>query len=145
MSLDSPRSVSKIFCTASMKGAETLAPMNPIPLRALCTFFVAASALLLSADTRAQAPATAGAAAGKSIVGEWEGHVVEGDGSNAGQRRMNIFLTITDKKITATGGPNQMMGEGTYTITGDHIDATGTTGNTRATPTSGSSRSKAAH
>lgn len=64
--------------------------------------------------------------AGKSLVGEWEGHVVEGDGSNQGQRRMNITLTITDKKITATGGQGQPMGDGTYRTSGRQIDATGT-------------------
>jgi uncharacterized protein (TIGR03067 family) len=68
------------------------------------------------------------ATADKALLGEWEGHVVEGDGSNAGQRRMNIMITITPTKITATGGQNQMMGDGTYKVSGKHIDATGTSG-----------------
>lgn len=67
-------------------------------------------------------------AAAKAIVGEWEGQMMDGDGSNPGQRRMNISLTITDKKITATGGQSQMMGDGTYRISGRHLDATGTSG-----------------
>ncbi len=72
--------------------------------------------------------ALAQGAADKSIVGEWEGHIVEGDGSNAAQRRMNITVTITDKKISASGGQGQPMGEGTYKVSGRHIDATGTAG-----------------
>ena len=129
MPLDSPGGVPKIFLIASAPEAEPQTPMNTFLLRQLCPLSLAAIAFaLLPAAAHAQ-PAAAGApAAGKTIVGEWEGHVVEGDGSNAGQRRMNIFLTITDKKITANGGQNQPMGEGTYKITGNHIDATGTTG-----------------
>ena len=69
-----------------------------------------------------------GVVAEKALLGEWEGHVVEGDGSNAAQRRMNITLTITDKKISASGGQGQPMGEGTYKVSGKHIDATGTSG-----------------
>ena len=60
--------------------------------------------------------ARAQSAAGKALMGEWEGHVVEGDGSNAAQRRMNITLTITDKKISASGGQIQPMGDGTYKV-----------------------------
>lgn len=61
-------------------------------------------------------------------MGEWEGQMMDGDGSNPGQRRMNISLTITDKKITATGGRGEMMGDGTYKVSGRHLDATGTSG-----------------
>ena len=128
-SLDSSSVVFKIFRIASNAEAEPHTPMNTVPIRAFCAFVVTAiTFVVVPSGARAQLPAPGAAAAGKSIVGEWEGHVVEGDGSNAGQRHMNIFLTVTDKKITATGGPGQMMGEGTYKITGNHIDATGTSG-----------------
>jgi uncharacterized protein (TIGR03067 family) len=73
-------------------------------------------------------PARAQGAADKALIGEWEGHLTDGDGSNPGQRRMNITLTITDKTITATGGQSQPMGEGTYKVSGKHIDAKGTSG-----------------
>lgn len=100
--------------------------MSTIPFRSIRTFVLTClCAVFLSADSCAQGAA---GAAGKSVVGEWEGHVVADDGSNAGQRRMNIFITITDKKITANGGQNQPMGDGTYKINGKHIDATGTSG-----------------
>ena len=69
-----------------------------------------------------------GAAADKALLGEWEGQMMDGDGSNPGQRRMNISLTITDKKITATGGRGEAMGDGTYKVSGRHLDATGTSG-----------------
>ena len=68
----------------------------------------------------------------KDFLGQWEGFVTDGDGSNPGQRRMNISLTITADKITA-GGQGNMMGEGTYKVSGSggklrHIDAKGTSG-----------------
>jgi uncharacterized protein (TIGR03067 family) len=94
--------------------------MNPI--RSLGIFSIGLCLAVPSGPARAEA------AADKSLVGEWEGHVVEGDGSNAGHRRMNIMLTITDKKISATGGQGQPMGDGTYRVSGKHIDATGTSG-----------------
>lgn len=75
-----------------------------------------------------QAPGTADK---KALLGEWEGVVTDGDGSQQSQRRMNISLTITESKITS-GGQGNMMGEGTYKIAGSsklqHIDATGTAG-----------------
>lgn len=76
---------------------------------------------------------TAGADNKKNYLGQWEGHVTEGDGSNPGQRRMNINLTITEDRITS-GGQGNVMGEGTYRVSGGgssklrHIDATGTSG-----------------
>lgn len=69
-----------------------------------------------------------GAAADKALIGEWEGQMMDGDGSNPGQRRMNISLMITDKKITATGGRGETMGDGTYKVSGKHLDTTGTSG-----------------
>lgn len=64
------------------------------------------------------------------LLGEWEGHVVDGDGANAGQRRMNITLTIEPKRIVQHGSGG---GEGTYRVSGTsrklaHIDSTGTSG-----------------
>ena len=87
--------------------------------------------LLLITRAFAQTPG-ATAANKKDYLGEWEGHVTDGDGSNPGQRRMNITLTITEKKIAA-GGQGNMMGDGTYKVAGSgakfrHIDAKGTSG-----------------
>lgn len=74
---------------------------------------------------------TAGAGEKKDLLGEWEGYLTDGDGSQQGQRRMNLTLTITDGKITS-GGQGNMMGEGTYKVSGGaklrHIDATDTAG-----------------
>lgn len=94
---------------------------------------------LLRAGILAQTPAPFPGWPGKSstaqnkvdYIGQWEGHVTDGDGSNPGQRRMNITLTITEDRITS-GGQGNMMGEGTYKVTGGgklrRIDATGTAG-----------------
>ena len=71
---------------------------------------------------------SAATAAEKTLVGKWEGHVVDGDGSDPKQRRMNITVIITNTKITASGGQGQPMGDGTYKMSGKHIDATGTSG-----------------
>ena len=112
LSLDSAHGVALIFRVASTVEAEPHTPMNTNPLRAVCVFvFTCTCTFFSSAAVRAQGAA---GAAEKALLGEWEGHVVEGDGSNQGQRRMNIFVTITDKKITANGGQNQPMGDGTY-------------------------------
>jgi len=67
----------------------------------------------------------------KDILGTWEGALVRDDGSNPGQRQMNMSLTITADKITSTG--QGTPGEGTYKIVGANgkfrqIDATGTSG-----------------
>ena len=74
----------------------------------------------------------AGAADGKDILGEWEGYLSGGDGSNPNQRQGNISLSITKEKITAGGGGGT-NGDGTYRISGGsgkfrHIDAKGTSG-----------------
>lgn len=66
------------------------------------------------------------------MVGEWEGFVTDGDGSNAGQRRMNIALSITKETITSSGGGG-MTGTGTYQVRAgegglNRIDARGTDG-----------------
>lgn len=94
--------------------------------------------LLLIGDSFAQAPTPFPGFAGKSAVadkkdflGEWEGYVTDGDGSNPSQRRMNISLSIGENKITSSGAGN--IGEGTYKISGAsgklrRIDATGTAG-----------------
>ncbi len=89
-----------------------------------------------SATTTPGATTTTGATAaatadGKDFVGQWEGAVMNGDGSNQGQRQMNISLTVTAEKISAAG--QGTMGDGTYTISGGagavrHIDARGTSG-----------------
>lgn len=68
----------------------------------------------------------------KDYLGQWEGHLTDGDGSNPGQRRMNISLNITEDRITS-GGQGNAMGEGTYKVSGGssklrRIDATGTAG-----------------
>ena len=77
------------------------------------------------------AAATSSGADKKDLVGTWEGAVVDGDGANPGQRRMNITLNIAADKITSSGAGN--IGEGTYRVSGGsgnlkHIDATGTAG-----------------
>jgi uncharacterized protein (TIGR03067 family) len=76
-------------------------------------------------------PAAGGAADNKDILGEWVGHLMDGDGSNPGQRRGNMTLTITPEKITQGGGGGT-NGEGTYKISGTgklrRIDAKGTAG-----------------
>lgn len=105
--------------------------MKVILACALCSLLFAAQ--IAPAQSRSsifdkQAPGTADK---KSLLGEWEGVVTDGDGSQQSQRRMNISLTITESKITS-GGQGNMMGEGTYKIAGSsklqHIDATGTAG-----------------
>ena len=68
----------------------------------------------------------------KDFLGEWEGYLADGDGSNPGQRRLNVTLSITKEKITS-GGQGNMTGKGTYKVSGGegklrHIDATGTSG-----------------
>jgi len=76
--------------------------------------------------------ATAPAAADKKdLIGQWEGFVTDGDGSNPSQRRMNITLNIGAEKISSSGSGN--IGEGTYRVSAGsdnlkHIDATGTAG-----------------
>ena len=75
--------------------------------------------------------ATAAAGDNKDFLGVWEGALMNGDGSNPGQRQMNMNLTITPDKITSTG--QGTPGDGTYRISGTtgkfrHIDATGTSG-----------------
>lgn len=75
---------------------------------------------------------TAGAENKKDYLGQWEGHVTDGDGSNPGQRRMNITLIITEEKITS-GGQGNITGEGKYKVSGGsaklrRLDATGTAG-----------------
>ena len=74
---------------------------------------------------------TVAAGDNRDIIGVWEGALVRDDGSNPGQRQMNMSLTITADKITSTG--QGTLGEGTYKIAGSrgkvrHIDATGTSG-----------------
>jgi len=73
-----------------------------------------------------------GTTANKDFPGVWEGFLTDGDGSNPGQRRGNITLTITSEKITSGsgGGTN---GDGTYKISGGsgklrRIDTKGTSG-----------------
>jgi uncharacterized protein (TIGR03067 family) len=70
----------------------------------------------------------------KDFLGEWEGFITEGDGSNPGQRRGNISLNVTKDYITSTGGG--AAGGGNYKITGGSgkfrkIDASGTDGQYR--------------
>ena len=67
----------------------------------------------------------------KDLLGQWEGALMNGDGSNPGQRQMNMSLTITPDKISSTGQGS--LGEGTYKISGGsgavrHIDAKGASG-----------------
>ena len=56
--------------------------------------------------------------------------MTDGDGSNPGQRRMNMALTITKDTITSSGGGS--TGSGTYKVSGTgktrRIDARGTSG-----------------
>lgn len=102
-------------------------------------FPLAVVLVLLVHRTFAQTPAPfpgwaskPAAADKKDYLGQWEGHLTDGDGSNPGQRRMNISLTITEKQIVSHGQGN-LMGEGTYKVSGSsaklrRIDATGTAG-----------------
>jgi uncharacterized protein (TIGR03067 family) len=83
------------------------------------------------AKTPAPGATAAGGSDKKDLLGQWEGFVSDGDGSNPSQRRMNITLNITADKITSSGAGN--IGEGTYRVSGGsgnlkHIDATGTAG-----------------
>src|SRR5262245_6618700 len=77
-------------------------------------------------------PAPGGTAAdNKDFLGEWEGFITDGDGSNPSQRRGNISLNVTKDYITSTGGG--AAGGGNYKITGGSgkfrkIDASGTDG-----------------
>ena len=92
---------------------------------------IALSFIAVPGRVFAQAPA--GAADGRALLGDWEGFVVEGDGSQQGQRRMSITLHIGPDKITSEGAQPQVVGEGTYRVAGGtgglkHIDATGSTG-----------------
>ncbi len=69
----------------------------------------------------------------KKLEGTWEGWVVEGDGSQASQRRQRINeLVIAADRITAKDGRNISMGQGTYKLGSaggvKTIDATGTMG-----------------
>ena len=116
-----------------MSGTSSIAAMKRRVFRALlCTLlFTSASFAQTSAPFPGWATKTAGADK-KDYLGAWEGYLTDGDGSNPGQRRMNISLTITDNKI-ASGGQGNVMGEGTYKVSGGsgklrRIDATGTSG-----------------
>jgi uncharacterized protein (TIGR03067 family) len=76
----------------------------------------------------------AGAADNKDFLGEWEGFITDGDGSNPSQRRGNISLNVTKDYITSTGGG--AAGGGNYRITSGSgkfrkIDASGTDGQYR--------------
>jgi len=98
---------------------------------ALCSLLFAAQIAPAQSPSSIFDKQAPGAADKKALLGEWEGVVTDGDGSQQSQRRMNISLTITESKITS-GGQGNMMGEGTYKIAGSsklqHIDATGTAG-----------------
>jgi uncharacterized protein (TIGR03067 family) len=65
------------------------------------------------------------------LIGEWEGYLVNDDGSKPSQRSGNVDLVITAETIKTTAQGNQ--GEGTYHVSaGDgkfhEIEATGTSG-----------------
>jgi uncharacterized protein (TIGR03067 family) len=73
------------------------------------------------------------AAQDKSLVGTWEGWLVDGDGSQKSQQRQRISeMVITATQITCKDGGNRSMGAGNYRIGGNGavrtIDATGTAG-----------------
>lgn len=77
------------------------------------------------------APSGLAPASDKDLLGQWEGFVSEGDGTNPKQRMANITLTITDGHVNSTGAGT--IGEGTYRITGSadhlhHIDSVGAGG-----------------
>src|SRR5882724_1661972 len=68
---------------------------------------------------------TAGGSDKNVLLGQWDGFIADGDGSNPSQRRMNITLNIAAEKITSSGAGN--IGEGTYRISAGsgnlkHID-----------------------
>ena len=86
---------------------------------------------VVSAQSSTSTATTISAKDNKDLLGQWEGYVMAGGGSNAGQRRMNIGLTITPDKIVCQDAGNR--GEGTYRIAPGggnwrNIDAIGTVG-----------------
>ncbi len=88
------------------------------------------SALLAAALSLFCHPA---AAQDKSLIGTWEGWLVDGDGSQKSQQRQRIGeLVITAQQITCKDARGGSMGAGTYRIGGNGavrtIDATGTAG-----------------
>ncbi len=62
----------------------------------------------------AQSSTAANTKNNQDLLGHWEGYVMAGSGSNAGQRQTNITLTITPDKITCKDAGN--TGEGVYRI-----------------------------
>jgi uncharacterized protein (TIGR03067 family) len=95
-----------------------------------CTL-LALLASMAFAQSSAPTAATTSVKDNKDLLGQWEGYVMAGGGSNAGQRRTNITLIITPDKITCKDAGN--TGEGTYRISNGggsmrNIDAIGTAG-----------------
>ena len=95
-----------------------------------CTLLAILAPIAFAQSTTPTATAT-GAKDNKDLLGQWEGYVMAGGSSNAGQRRMNIVLTITPGTIICKDAGN--TGEGSYRISAGsgnvrNIDATGTAG-----------------
>ena len=70
--------------------------------------------LALTVSVEAQTP---DAAERKKLIGTWEGYLVDGDGSQASQRRQKINeLVITADRISAKDGRSVSMGQGNYKL-----------------------------
>jgi uncharacterized protein (TIGR03067 family) len=100
--------------------------MKTTPILSVCFALTLASTGLAETQT-----ASSPTAAEKELVGQWEGFVSQGDGSNPRQRIATMNLTITPGRIDSTD--KGTVGEGTFRITGNtgnvhNIDATGTSG-----------------
>ena len=89
------------------------------------------SAPSLNEGDKAPTAAQPGSFNPQDLIGEWDGYLMDGDGSKPSQRSGNVTLVITADKISTKIQGNQ--GEGTYRVSaGDgnfhNIDATGTAG-----------------
>lgn len=86
--------------------------------------------IALAVSALAQSSASRSDELKQGLLGTWEGFMADGDGSRHG----DIRLEITADKITASNPRgNQVMGAGTYRVSGSGkkmqtIDATGTEG-----------------
>ena len=114
--------------------------MRTFPSLPLCAALLLAHSAIAQTQTpppfpgwanKMATPPGSAPASDKDLLGQWEGFVSEGDGTNPKQRMANITLTITDGHVNSTGSGT--IGQGTYRITGSagrvhHIDAVGTAG-----------------
>ena len=100
--------------------------MSTTSIFSVCLAVTLANTILALAQ-----PPSSASAVDKELLGQWEGFVSQGDGSNPRQRIATMSLTITPGRVDSTG--TGTTGEGTYRISGSagnvrYIDATGTSG-----------------